>query len=71
MKGFVALYPGCSRYHFWLCSAYRIGDWVIETELKVSQAPWKDHMDSLKLVLEVKDLKSILLAALIAPRGEQ
>ena len=66
LKGFLALFPGCSRYHFWECSLFRVVDWVVETKLKVSQG----HMEALKDVLEVKDLIWTLLAALIAPRGK-
>ena len=71
LKKFVALFPGCSRYHFLYSIPSQIVDWVLETELKVAQAPWKELMESLKFAVEVKDLKWILLAALITPRGDK
>ena len=71
LQMFLALYPGCSRHHFMYGSDSQIVDWVVETELRLSQAPWKEHMESLKHELEVKDLKWILLTALDAPRGDK
>ena len=50
---------------------FQIVDWVVETELRLSQAPWKEYMESLKHELEVKDVKWILLTALAVPRGDK